>query len=76
MLFRYHRGGLAESMSTVCEVATWSDIIDKLDCYDIDIKSLKCEFYSHDDRIDWDVHCICDKNGLKAWTNGMMESAN
>lgn len=84
MLFRFHRGGLSESMATVIEVQSLSDLKKILDEEDSkygsgeQIKCLTCESYGFDNRINWDTHIITAHydNGeyyVRGFSNGMLK---
>ncbi len=73
MLFRLHRGSLDNSMKTVKEVETLSDIIKYLkEDGLIDVKSLTCKFYCFDERINWNTYIICSKGQAVGFSNGMI----
>jgi hypothetical protein len=64
MLFREHRGGLAESMKTVVTLDDRARLVayvqDKLRCYCMDVKPEQVHVipYCYDDRIGWDTYIV------------------
>lgn len=60
MKFREHRGGLADSMSTVEEFNTIEQFVEYLTHIfpTIDIATLQVNAYGHDSRINWDTHIV------------------
>lgn len=60
ILFREHRGSLADSMETVVEVDSLKDLenwLNKIkDIYNIE--NLKINWYTYDDRVDWDTYIV------------------
>jgi len=71
-LFRKHRGGLDDSMQTVREVNSISDIIDYLneDKFFPPVTNLECRYYCYDDRIGWDTFIITHNGMAIGFTNG------
>lgn len=72
MLFRQHKGSLAESMETLVKVDTLEDIIKVSPFTEFGyILNLNIEHYCYDDRIDWDTYIITDERyGVIGFTNG------
>lgn len=69
--FRWHRGGLAESMETVMEVESFEElrqVIDKSNrevwCNPVPVKlttEINVEPYGFDERIGWDTHIVSQR---------------
>lgn len=76
MKFRFHKGGLAESMATQFEFKNKQDLINKInDSYGfnyVNEKTFRCSFYCYDARINENTH-IVEKyiNKNKHWVIGM-----
>ena len=78
--YRDHRGSLAESMKTVQEFKTKTDLIKYLrdslpvqfrDCY------LKIKYYSLDNRINWNTHIVTVEGlGVVGFTDGDFKNGN
>lgn len=59
MKYKPHRGSLKETMEEVKEFQTIEELKNYLQKgYEKPIKSVNSEFYVHDSRINWDLHCI------------------
>lgn len=58
MKFRFHRGGLEESMKTVVEVKSIVDLARILDCP----SKIEFEHIGMDDRINWDTYYVIADN--------------
>jgi hypothetical protein len=72
--FRLHRGTLAESLATTCDVASKSDLAAAI-TNDLQIKvspeMLHIAPYTFDERINWDTHIVtADGYGVAGFTNG------
>lgn len=71
MLYRDHKGSLADSMQTVIEVNSKQDIIDHLNSWwnklGYNIYSVIIEYYCYDDRIGWDTYIV--RQQLEGETN-------
>ena len=78
MKFRFHKGGLAESMATQFEFKNKQDLINKInDSYGfnyVNEKTFRCSFYCYDARINENTH-IVEKyiNKNKHWVIGMAD---
>lgn len=79
VLFRHHRGTLAESMKTVVVVNSVEDlkkeILKEDELFNALCETIKIEFYGYDERIGWNTHIvsIVDQNGKAhpvGWTSG------
>ncbi len=75
MKFRFHRGGLEDSMATVVEIESTKKAI-TTHCnntmgatfyipQDIEVKP-----YGYDDRIGWDTHVVTNPMGVLGFTDG------
>jgi hypothetical protein len=76
ILFRKHRGSLAEAMETVIEVNSIEDIYNNSDLPEcgIDCEGIKLEPYTYDSRIGWDTYAVIKKgHGIIGFTNGDFE---
>jgi hypothetical protein len=84
MLYRDHKGSLAESLETQIEVTCKQDVIDHLNKFYAhfgqEVTDLFVEFYTYDQRIKWNTHIVSftltgDEKGLHVagFTNGMLE---
>ena len=65
-LFRFHRGSLADSLSTmetVNNINHLKEIISAQSSFPIK-GDLKIKFYCHDPRCDWDIYLVSDDNGI------------
>ena len=71
MLFREHRGTLAESLKTTKNFQTKRELVDYLEkLFEIPLNDLVCEFYCYDDRINWETYILTKKNyGVIGFTN-------
>jgi len=71
MLFREHRGSLNESMRTVREVNTMSDIENIFASKNPPIKGkFSIEEYCYDARIGWDTWAVMWNGNYVGFTNG------
>lgn len=75
--FRFHRGGLAESMSTMIEVKTKKELLKKInEAYSFGpvVKDVEITRYADPDRrIDWEgcyIVCLPDNAGVVGWMDG------
>lgn len=79
MKFRFHRGGLAESLQTVVEVSTLDALADLLSDeieHPVAVEAIKIEPYAQDRRIGWDTHIVTISGlGVMGFTDGPL-SAN
>lgn len=59
LLFRFHRGGLDESMETVTEVESFEHLMELIET-EMDLEISHCHImpYVKDDRIDWNTHLV------------------
>jgi hypothetical protein len=83
MLYRDHRGTLADSMGTVREVNTLKELKkyfnEELWHFYKEVEEIKIMPYEYDKRIDWDTHIVIGKLKGEAefwvmgFTNGMIE---
>lgn len=75
--FRYHRGGLRESMETVIEVFSKQDIVNKLNsdryclCNDFLPENITIKPYGYDERIDWSTHIVIINDGTGSDQQGI-----
>lgn len=71
MLFRFHRGSLADSMQTVVEVADRAALLTLLQETDPSITDddLTSQPYGFDPRIDWDTHLVLVRGIPQGMTN-------
>lgn len=59
LLFRFHRGSLADSMDTVVEIKDLEHLVNLIEeSWAVQIDALKIEQYMKDDRIDWDTQIV------------------
>ena len=61
--FRFHRGGLSESMETTVSLSTKEELIRVIgnslkEWGDFNYNNLKIESYGFDDRINWNSHIV------------------
>ena len=84
--FRYHRGGLRESMETVIEVSSKQDLVDKVEP-DIfgdkpNVEQITVEPYGYDNRIDWNTYIVTKtipgkdgetETGVMGFTDGPLD---
>jgi hypothetical protein len=72
MKYRHHRGGLKESMETVCDIEPTIEALAVL------LKSppskITVEKYGeYDERIGWDTHIVCVDGRPVGFTNAFVE---
>lgn len=80
-LFRYHKGGLAESMKTVkgfnSKEGLIADIqkgLDRFGGHELDASNIEVKSYGFDSRIGWDTHMVfIEGYGPIGFTNGPIE---
>jgi hypothetical protein len=75
MLYRDHRGGLAESMATVVDLprtrlALFAHLKSRPLMPDFTMDDMKVEFYTYDDRIDWNTYIVTINGNAVGFTNG------
>lgn len=75
MKFRYHTGGLKESLATTIEIEppTRESLAKALSITkeeQVDPNTLLVEFYAYDDRIGWNTYIVTDKDGVLGFTDG------
>jgi hypothetical protein len=59
LLFRFHRGGLDESLATVIKIDSFEQLLVLLvDAWAVPFHKVSIEEYGFDDRIDWDTHSV------------------
>lgn len=59
VLFRFHRGGLSESMETVIEIKSFEHLLIHIcDTWDVPFTRLIIQEYLFDPRIDWDTQLV------------------
>ncbi len=59
LLFRFHRGGLDESMQTVIEIKSFSHLIMHIEeKWEVQPLKISIEPYMYDARIEWDTHIV------------------
>lgn len=59
ILFRFHRGGLSESMETVIEVKTFEHLIMHIqEHWEVQPAMVSIDPYMYDARIDWDTQIV------------------
>lgn len=80
--FRFHRGSLEESMKTVVEVATLTDLCGELNSaevagpgVDLHEAQIHIEHYIMDDRIGWDTWVVTACGRVLGFTNGFLSSS-
>lgn len=65
LLFRFHRGGLEESMQTVIEIETFDQLVAHITSnYDVPAAKITVSKYIYDDRINWDTYIVNLTMGL------------
>jgi len=72
-LFRYHRGGLTESMATTIEIESKKELISILNknIFGTDFENITIEPYCFDSRINWDTYIVhLEDYGVIGFTNG------
>lgn len=81
MLFRYHRGGLAESLETTINIKDKQELYkilqDELKRWNFffNIEDIECIDYGYDNRCNWQTYLISIKNfGVVGMTNVNVES--
>lgn len=75
LLFRQHRGGLAESMQTVREMSTRNDL-EAFVRQHYGEGVVTVEPYGWDNRIGWDTHIVCLNGNACGFTNGNLDRAH
>lgn len=76
MLFRFHRGGFAESMATVVEVSSKCELIDVINKTNTSmvVSDVTFSHYGVDDRCGWDTFYVCNQDGhCIGMSNGAFE---
>lgn len=75
ILFRQHRGGLEESMATVREVDSLSQLVDIIreDDDSVSAESIKIAFMCFDNRTGWDTYVVTTDNKAVGFTNGKFD---
>ncbi len=68
-LYRDHKGGLSESMETVQEMDSLSDIRDHLEPT-FGPGEITVEDYGRDECIKWDTYIVCHNGRAVGFTNG------
>ena len=59
LLFRFHRGGLEESMQTLIEIKSFEQLLIHIaDAWDVPFTRLTVSPYHFDHRIDWDTQLV------------------
>ena len=59
LLFRFHRGGLDESMQTVTEIHSMADLINLTqEKWGDMLRGISIEPYGYDERIQWDTYIV------------------
>lgn len=59
LLFRFHRGGLNESMETVTEIESFEELIMLItSSWDVQPTRITIEPYMFDERIGWDTQLV------------------
>jgi hypothetical protein len=76
MKFRFHRGTLAESLKTVCEISSKAELLAILTQefgFSIRDEMVSIELYVYDNRIDWNTHIVTIRNyGVAGFTDGLL----
>ena len=67
MKFRFHRGGLGESMATMTTI----DTREQLEL--IVGGPVTFSYVGYDDRIAWDTYYVSDKNGVVGMSDGKFD---
>jgi hypothetical protein len=74
MKFRFHRGGLDESMATAVDVDGWDGLVahiaSQTNFSHFTPATMKVVPYGFDDRIGWDTHLVSDSYGVIGMTDG------
>lgn len=80
MLFRFHRGGLMESMQTAKEVRDIAGICQLMNktgfslfCNIITPDMLSIRYYGYDQRVDWNTWIVLFNGAPVGFTNGNFE---
>lgn len=75
--FRLHRGDLGESLATVVEIQTFSDLVAQVarHCSDfgwggVTAETVTVKPYGFDARINWDTHMVCLSGNAVGFTDG------
>lgn len=75
-LFRWHRGGLADSMATVVPCTSMVALVSILRTEPglerLTPERVKVEFYARDDRIQWACHLVTVDGLPQGFTNGYL----
>jgi hypothetical protein len=59
LLFRFHQGGLDQSMETIIEIRSFDHLLSHIRSHwDVPISHLNIVPYCFDDRIGWDTHMV------------------
>jgi hypothetical protein len=81
VLFRPHRGSLAEAMYEVKEIDSFQEIIDEIteDLWHYGLypkpEEFHIEYYSEDERIGWSTYIVTlDNYGVIGFTNGNFDT--
>lgn len=76
LLFRFHKGGLAESMETVIPINCLADIAVALKEKGWPEGEIKVEYYCVDNRIGWTTYVVTLDGDAVGFTNGKVENMN
>lgn len=73
--FRFHRGGLEESMETIIEVKDLNEIVKFLKAKEPGayVGFLSCKYYGFDDRINWDTWIVLDDGYPLGFSDGELK---
>lgn len=81
MKFRFHKGGLSESMNTVVEFDSFEELVKIIKVsfngypLTIDSNTLRISPYKWDERISWDTHIVVlDDYGVVGMTDGPVKT--
>jgi len=68
ILFRFHRGGLIESLETIIEVSNRIEL-EHIICDVYGVGDISIKEYGYDDRIDWDTYIVCHNENAVGYLN-------
>jgi hypothetical protein len=71
--FRFHRGGLAESLCTLFKPKSWDDFEDHCAAYGLETSNITTKLYDGkpDTRVGWrETWIVCNANGPIGFANG------
>lgn len=76
MKFRFHRGGLEESLATVVEFNSKEELQKIIEeSLERKLPPIECKFYTYDKRINWNTFIISAEGyGMLGFTDGLLDS--